>query len=327
MIIVFVSFLISLAIVFMISKFGLKLGFVDIPNTRSSHKKITPRGGGIGIPIALLLIVLFFVKNFYLVIIFSFILSVFSLIDDKIDLPAFLRFFVEFGFAIVLIIFYKKDLFEQIKTDYGLIIGVVVFFFIAIIITAATNFFNFMDGINGIAGFEAIISFGLLTFYTDYIIDIQPIFLISLSIIASSAGFLIFNFPKARVFMGDTGSIFLGFLFVSLIVIIAKDLKELLILLTFQSVFYIDCISTIFLRIYRKENILKPHLQHLYQRLVHQKGFSHVFVTLTYSIVQIIIGIIAFLLISENFLWILYFWIFLFLIYFVLRVKFLGRAN
>ena len=315
------AFFTAFFITLMVSRYGLKLGFIDIPNNRSSHKKITPRGGGIGIPIALLLIVIFFVKDLYLIIFLSVILSVFSLIDDRINLPTFLRFFVEFGFAVVLIVFYKKELFEHIKINYGLIIGVFVIFLLAIIITAATNFFNFMDGINGIAGFEAIISFGLLAVYTGYIIDIQPIFLISLSIIVSSAGFLIFNFPKARVFMGDTGSIFLGFLFVSIIVVIAKDLKELLILLLFQSVFYIDCISTIFLRIYKKENILKPHLQHFYQRLVHQKGCSHVSVTLIYSIVQIIIGIIALMLIYTNIIWIISFWVLLFAVYFLIRWK------
>jgi len=317
----FISFLTGLVLAFVVSKCGLKIGFLDIPNVRSSHQKITPRGGGIGIPIALILIVLFFVKDLYLIMFLSVVLSAFSLIDDKMNLPVFLRFDIEIIFSIAVILLYKKSLLLKVKEDHGLILVLGVLFILMIVITAATNFFNFMDGIDGIAGFEAIISFGLMAVYAGCITNNQPVFLISLSIIASSLGFLIFNFPKAKVFMGDVGSIFLGFLFASLVVIIAKDVKELLVLLSFQSVFYVDCISTIFIRVYKRENIFKAHLMHLYQRLVHKRGWSHPKVTIIYSITQVIIGIIGILLLNEKLIYLLIYLSCIFFFYFVIRIK------
>ena len=306
---------------YVISRLGIRFGFVDTPNIRSSHKQITPRGGGIGIPIALLLIVLFFIKDLYLIMFLSVILSVFSLIDDKMNLPVFLRFGIEVFFSIAVILLYKKNLLFKVKEDYGLILALGVIFILTILITAATNFFNFMDGIDGIAGFEAIISFGLLAYYISHYKNSEPLFIISLSVIASSIGFLIFNFPKARVFMGDVGSIFLGFLFASLVVIVAKDLKELLVLLSFQSVFYVDCISTIFIRAYRRENIFKAHLMHLYQRLVHKLGWSHPKVTIVYSITQVIIAIIGILLLNEKLIYLLIYLSCIFFFYFVIRIR------
>lgn len=317
----FISFLTGLVLAFVVSKCGLKLGFVDTPNIRSSHKQITPRGGGIGIPIALILIVLFFAKDLYLIMLLSVILSVFSLIDDKMNLPVFLRFGVEMIFSIAVILLYKKSLLLKVKEDHGLILVLGVVFILTIVITAATNFFNFMDGIDGIAGFEAIISFGLLAYYVSYIKTNESIFIVSLAMIASTMGFLIFNFPKARVFMGDVGSVFLGFFFVSIAVIISTNLKELLVLLSFQSVFYVDCISTIFIRVYKRENIFKAHLMHLYQRLVHKLGWSHQKVTIIYSITQVIIGIIGILLLNEKLIYLLIYLSCIFFFYFVIRIK------
>ncbi len=326
LIITLISFVIGVGFAYFVSEYGLRFGFIDIPNNRSSHKEITPRGGGFGIPIALLFVFMFFIKDYYIVIFISIVLSFFSLIDDKISLPAFLRFIVEIVFASVIIVVYKNDLIKSVKFNYALIVVVFMIVLLAFIITAATNFFNFMDGINGIAGIEAIISFSFIAVYTGCIVDNQSVFLIAISIIASSIGFLIFNFPKARVFMGDTGSIFIGFLFASLVVILAKDIKELLVLLSFQGAFYIDCIITIFIRIYRKENILRPHLQHLYQRLIHQKKMSHVKVTVLYCILQIIIGIMSLLFLTKSVIWIVSFWLLLIVLYVIVREK-LNKIN
>jgi len=320
--ILLIAFFISFVTTLIVSKYGLKFGLVDIPNVRSSHKNITPRGGGIGITIALF-VVMFFVKELYMVVLIGVFLSVFSLIDDRINLPVLLRFFVEIVSAFIIVIFYKNNLISEIIYNHGITIGIIAIVIVAIIITSATNFFNFMDGINGIAGFEAIISFGLLAYYVNHVNVNGPVLLISLVIITSTIGFLFFNFPKAKVFMGDVGSILLGFIFVSLIVIISKDLREFLILLLFQSVFYIDCISTIIIRKYRKENILKPHLQHFYQRLVHQKEHTHVFVTLIYGIIQLIIGLLALVFMQKDIILVMSFWVFLFAFYMIIRVKYL----
>jgi len=318
-----VSFLISLFASFLVWKYGFIFGFVDIPNKRSSHKKITPRGGGIGVTLSLCFITLIYVKDLYGVILISVILSLFSLIDDRVNLPVFLRFIMELLSSIIVVFFYKEKIINSIVLNYGIFVGIFVFIFIVIVITAATNFFNFMDGIDGIAGFESVISFILLAYYTYFININYSVFLLSVAIVAASIGFLFFNFPKSKIFMGDVGSIFIGFTFVSFSFIIAKDISEFLLLLMFQSVFYIDCISTIILRKYRKERITQAHLQHFYQRLVHNKNFTHVSVTLIYGIIQMFIGIILLLLMPESLVSIIVVWIFLFVFYALLRVKYL----
>jgi UDP-N-acetylmuramyl pentapeptide phosphotransferase/UDP-N-acetylglucosamine-1-phosphate transferase len=125
--------------------------------------------------------------------------------------------------------------------------------------------------------------------------------------------------------MGDVGSIFLGFTFVSIALIASKSIKEFLMLLIFQSVFYIDCIITIILRKYRQERIFQAHLYHFYQRLVHTKNYSHVTVTLIYGIIQTIIGIIV-LIIPQNIISVIIVWIILFAVYVLLRLTYLREV-
>lgn len=212
---------------------------------------------------------------------------------------------------------------SRMVNDYGIFAGVFIFIFIVIVITAATNFFNFMDGINGIAGIESVISFVFLAYYTYFININYSVFLLSVAIVVASFGFLFFNFPKSKVFMGDVGSIIIGFTFVSFSFILARGIAEFLLLLMFQSVFYIDCISTIILRKYRKEKIFQAHLQHFYQRLVHNKNFTHVSVTLIYGIIQLFIGLLLLFLMPESIISIIAIWVFLFAVYALLRVKYL----
>jgi len=322
LLIIFLSFIIGLVLAIFVKNLGFKLGLEDIPSGRSSHEKITPRGGGIGIPLAVALVVLLFIKSLYLLLIFSLILSVFALFDDKFDLPVGIRFLLEIIVSFFIILFYRRNLLFFIKKNYGIFLLGCVIVTLILIITASTNFFNFMDGIDGIAGFEAIVSFGLLAYYYHFLKDNNSVFLISLAVIASSLGFLLLNFPGAKVFMGDVGSIFIGFLFISLVIISAENIKELIVLLSFQAVFYIDSVCTIFIRLYKKENIFKPHLKHLYQRLVHKAGWSHPKVTLYYGVVQLSIGVIAIILAEKLLVYICSMLFLTFIFYLMIRAKY-----
>src|SRR3972149_8133386 len=93
-----------------------------------------------------------------------------------------------------------------------------IFVFWIVFITGTANLYNFMDGINGIAGFTGVIGFGLIAYFSYYILNDYNLLLMSLILTAVCIGFLPFNFPKAKVFMGDVGSIFLGFVFASFVV-------------------------------------------------------------------------------------------------------------
>ncbi len=314
------SFVIGFSLAIIVSRFGIKLGFIDMPKNRSSHTEPTPRGGGIGIPAATVLTTFLFVNDYFVLVVLSFILALFSLIEDKRGIPVTIRFLVELIFSTIIVISYKMNSINLLSSKS--VFWLVLFFTALIIyITASTNFFNFMDGINGIAGLEAMLSFGFLGLYSFLFINSNKISIISLSILASSLGFLLLNFPKARVFMGDVGSIFIGFLFSSLVVILANNLKDFLILNLFQSFFYIDCISTILLRLCRGENIFKAHLMHLYQQLVHKLGWSHFKVTCLFSISQLIVASLSLLLYQFSLFYTIILWMSLFVLYIVVRVR------
>ena len=102
-----------------------------------------------------------------------------------------------------------------------------------------------MDGINGIAGLTGLIGFGLMAYFSYFILNTHDIFLMSTVLAAGCIGFLPFNFPRARVFMGDVGSIFLGFVFASFVVKLSTSINVFLCLLMFLSTFYADAVITI----------------------------------------------------------------------------------
>ncbi len=311
----FLSFIIGLVSAFIISKVGFQLRLADIPIERSSHDKPIPKGGGIGIPIAVGLTTFLFINTSYWLVGLALILSVIAMINDRTELSVSFRLILGFILALVLVIVYKKELLSVIRDHYGLIVMLFIVIFLTIYIVASANFFNFMDGINGIAGFEAIISFSFLGIYALYFKNFPEISTISFSVAAASAGFLLINFPKATVFMGDVGSIFIGFFFAGIVIYLAADIKEFLILILFQSIFYIDCISTIVLRLLNRENILKAHKKHLYQKLTHSLGWTHSRVTIYFGFAQILIGFLGLILFRLDIVFLIMFWSILLMAY------------
>jgi len=319
----FLSFVIGLISAFIISKFGSQLSLLDIPNVRSAHTIPIPRGGGIGIPIAVGLITFFFVNTGYFLVGLALISGALAFINDKSELSIRLRFIFGFifGLALVLVIVTGKTWLSLINEYYGIIVVLFVLIFLTIYVVAATNFFNFMDGINGIAGFEALISFIFLGVYALYFKNSPEISMIAFSVAAAAAGFLLLNFPKAKVFMGDVGSIFVGFFFAGMVVYLVMDLKELLLLALFQSVFYIDCISTIFIRLWNRENIFEAHKKHFYQKLVHCLGWTHSRVTIYFGLAQILIGLLGLVLFRMDLVFLFTFWGILFVAYWSILIR------
>ena len=148
-------------------------------------------------------------------------------------------------------------------------------------IVGLTNAYNFMDGIDGIAGGLALIAgsgWAIIGFLSgqQFVGDIGAL------IAASNLGFLLHNWPPARIFMGDIGSAFLGFTLAVLPLIAGRNDPRLFIV-GFLVVwpFIYDALFTLARRLARKENIFEAHRSHIYQRLV-IAGYSHRFVTLTY---------------------------------------------
>lgn len=260
----------------LIARFGFRWGLADIPTERSSHFKPVPKGGGIGIPpAAALAAFLFCPAPLGWVFGAAFVLSLMAFLNDRTELPVKARLAAVIVLSAVAVVTTQASVLSWSSPGSAALSALLVLF-LAVYIAMSANFFNFMDGINGIAGLEAIVSFAALGLSAKYLAGGPGLFWISASLAAAAAGFLILNFPQARVFMGDAGSLFLGFLFAALVAGLATDVPSFLFLASFQSFFVIDGLSTIALRLLKGENIFRAHRQHLYQKLVHRRGWSHV---------------------------------------------------
>ena len=173
------------------------------------------------------------------------------------------------------------------------LLTILLFVFWIIFITGTANLYNFMDGINGIAGFTGVVGFGLIAYFSYYILNDYNLFLMSLILMAGCIGFLPFNFPKAKVFMGDVGSIFLGFVFASFVVKLSVTINIFLCMIMFLCTFYADAVITLYYRWKRGENLMQAHRSHLYQYLSNELKLPHWKVTLLYAVVQLCFGAIA----------------------------------
>lgn len=316
------AFLIGLWSAFIVSRIGFRIGLADVPNERSSHQRPVPRGGGVGIPLAAVLAAVTWTGHVESFLIAALAVSFIALLTDFHELSVKLRFLLQLVLAGGLVWLYKGELLELMALQYGIWIVFPVVLLLALFIVAGTNFFNFMDGINGIAGFQGVVAFGFLGMFALFFKGAEDMALLALVVAAAALGFLFLNFPNARVFMGDVGSIFLGFLFCGFVIVLFGDIKEFLVLVLFNGVFYVDCVSTVLLRLYRGENVLRPHRKHLYQELVHKARWPHYKVTLAYAAAQVVVGVGALWLLELSVIYAVLLWAILFLVYWEVRRRF-----
>ena len=262
---------------------------LDIPNERSSHTRPVPRGGGLAIvffsvigsiaawllnrgwPFSMLLTFL----------IAAALISVVSWLDDLRPLPNRIRFAAHSVAAILAILGlgYWNSIDIPVVGQFQMgWLGILITF---LWIVGLSNAYNFMDGIDGIAGGQAIVA-GMGWTILGWL-SVQPLIaLLGLLLGATSLGFLGHNWPPARIFMGDVGSAFLGFTFSVLSVIaVQNDPRFALIGLLLVWPFVFDTGFSFFRRLRKGENVFAAHRSHLYQRLV-IAGRSHRFVTLLY---------------------------------------------
>lgn len=276
----------------------------DAPNERSSHVALTPRGGGIAIVAAFLAGILSIhlvgdntpiYTNYFLGFLFSsLIIATLSLYDDfntvsyKIKLA---------GQTIGIIVGLSAGI--VIDLVHLPVLGQVHFGFWAYPLTllwilGLTNAYNFIDGLDGLAASTAVIA-ALFLAYISFQQGSNFIYLTSLTLAAAAFGFLLFNWPPARIFMGDVGSTFLGFAFAVMAVIAARyDHSHMSLfvvpLLLFHFIF--DTIFTFIRRFLAGEHVFTAHRSHLYQ-LLNRIGYTHKQVTLICSSMAVCQGIAA----------------------------------
>lgn len=246
---------------------------VDFPNDRSSHGTPTPSGGGLGIVISILvtLPVLWAMgavdPSLLLALAGGIPLAVIGFMDDRRPLSPILRLALHVVVAVWALSWLGGVPALQFGSHVldlgwlGDLLGIVG-------IVWTINLFNFMDGIDGLAGSEAVFITGagaMLTSSLEFSPDVVAVGLVAA---AASAGFLLWNWPPARIFMGDIGSGFLGFLIAVLGIAAARS--HPVALFSWQilgSVFFVDATITLARRLARRERIHHAHRSHAYQRL------------------------------------------------------------
>jgi len=265
------------------SRYAFFLGIVDLPNKRSSHSRPTPGGGGVGLLLTFFVASVIFASAPVSLWLPATLLALVSFFDDRLDLSPKVRLFFQFGAAATLV-------FSAVFNEFSFLSLILIPFWLLFIVGTA-NFYNFMDGINGIAGITGVVGFGLTAVFMRMIEADSALFSLLLAMSAACAGFLPFNLPKARVFMGDVGSILLGFVFAGITFILSSDLGSFLCLIAFMFPFYADAVTTLFVRWRDGDKLSKAHRRHLYQVLANELVCPHWLVSCGYGFVQLVVGV------------------------------------
>ena len=266
-----IIFISSYALTWILKLIYHKTSVLDIPNERSSHSVPTPRGGGLAIVVTWYAGITFLFlfhrldPKLYYALLSGALLAVISLVDDFVDLNPSIRFITQFVTSIIAFLILGG--FEPINIgafvfDYKIILYPLVIVGMVWFI----NLYNFLDGIDGYASVEAISISLIFLFLTGS--PVLPV------LIACTLGFLIWNWPKAKIFMGDVGSTQLGFIIIVMgIYFHNRNVISFIEWIILLSPYWFDATLTLFLRWRNKEKLSKAHCKHIYQRLV-QSGFS-----------------------------------------------------
>ncbi len=277
------------------SQWGATFGVLDRANPRSSHDGVVPKGGGVGILAAFIFSVIFhdLPALFWVPIA---LVALISLYGDKVDLSPKIRLSIQFLAAFVLLsvafpVFPVVSDFRLPTSNLCLLPSFLCLLFLSVFIVGTANYFNFMDGINGIAGIAGLVGFGLLGVFAGLPGGNEAYLMLAVCMGFACLGFLPFNLLKARVFMGDVGSILLGFVYAGLVVVLSNNLNDFVVLCAFLFPFYADELTTEYIRLRDGENLLKPHRRHLYQLLANEMGIAHWKVSVGYGILQLLVGV------------------------------------
>lgn len=292
--IIIVAGLLSIAGALFIYRFGAVIFLLDESNNRSSHEGTIPRSGGVGIWLAFI-VVGFFIVRYYSLAFIGGVTGLIGFLDDRFRLSSRKRLLFYVLAAIAAVLSLKGNLSRGPEA--------LILLFWIIFITGTTNFYNFMDGINGMAGLTGLIGFGLIAFFAYAIAHRSDISMLGVGLASGCLGFLPFNFPRARIFMGDVGSILLGFAFASFVASLSISFSVFLCLIMFLCTFYADSLVTIFYRWRTGEHLMMSHRSHLYQYLSNELGFAHWKVSLIYGSIQLIFGLSALFAFTMGLIW------------------------
>ena len=303
-----IFFLFSLIITYILVpiniRFSKKQNLISHPDLLGIHSVPTPIAGGLsfGIPVILLQIGVYFIfpelgyQILYLSL-GSFLMLILGLIDDKTKLRA--RYKLIFQIAIITIIFFSGFNIQLLTNPFGrtIILGyfsypVTILWFLLVV-----NAFNLIDGMDGLAsGIAIIVAVVLLA--VGILKSNSIIIFSSVALIGANLAFLKYNFYPARIFMGDTGSLFLGFNIAAISIIGKSEFKgitsmTLLVPIIALAIPIMDTAFAVFRRVNKKENIFQADKEHIHHKL-HEIGLSQKNIALICYFLTLLFGLIAF---------------------------------
>jgi len=285
--------LMTFGLSFLVATYGTKVGLVDAPNGRSSHTEVTPRAGGLGISIAGVVagVACGLPAAGWLP---TAGVAALGLVDDRWLVEPRLRLFVQCVLASASVVWLLRQTSLPV-----LIVGTMAIMFVLILV-GTTNIYNFMDGANGMAGLMGVVVFGMLAVLSLTFAKDVEIGRVAIIIAAACCGFLPLNLRgRARVFMGDVGSTFLGFTAALMALRLWMEQPVWgLCALGAMTVFYVDAGLTLLARLRRHERLFEAHRMHAYQRLVNELGWAHPLVAALYAGIQSAVSIL--LLVSSR---------------------------
>ena len=277
-IIIFIFFL-SLILTFLVKQFALKNNLLDIPNERSSHVIPTPKGGGIAIVLSfyLALTIFFLLGEIKISVFYGLfgiaIVAIIGFYDDKKHIPAAYRLIIHFIAAVWACFWLGIIPLETYNSWIMISLAAVV---TLLYLVWLLNLFNFMDGIDGIAATEAItVIFSVVVLLASGGNTTNLGLLLAL--LAALLGFIVWNWPPAKIFMGDVGSAFLGILIACFSLITANNGSiDFIIWIILLAIFISDATYTLLIRLFNGERIYEAHKSHTYQHLSSRYGHKKV---------------------------------------------------
>lgn len=263
--------------------YAARAGLLDHPGERHSHRQVTPRGGGAGPALTLMMVTLLIAPSTIPAYWISCVVPGFVVLamtgwwDDHRSLGVLPRFIVQLAVTVYLL---------GCVVSSGWTGGLFEMVFAGLCVIWLTNLFNFMDGSNGMAGLQAVFA-GCVLAWLFWIAGDNQSSLLGLLLAAACAGFLPWNLGRARVFMGDVGSLSLGFGIAALLVSgVTSGAFALPIGFLVMLLFLTDASLTLLARVLRGERWYNAHRQHLYQRLI-AHGWSHSRVAVLYQAINL----------------------------------------
>lgn len=283
---VIAGFVLSWILTYQVRRVALAHGLLDYPNSRSSHVQPTPRAGGLSVVVAVTggLVWLLFVDvqaaDLAVVLIGGGLaVAVVGLLDDRGSVSVPVRIATHTVCAALAA--YVLDGLPKLLIGERLVdLGVYGYVLAILAIVWTLNLFNFMDGIDGIAASEAVFIAGgsSLIMWSTGTLGVES--LVASLVAAASLGFLLWNWPPAKIFMGDVGSSYLGYVIAVLALSSGRaNPTSLYVWLILGGMFFVDATVTLGRRLLRGERVYQAHRSHAYQRLA-RKWDSHLRVTL-----------------------------------------------